>query len=103
VLIARLTQQRRYPVHLFAALDSDRLAPHMDIRPIRIARLLHIFRSKRLCNYVFHVRLNESLKLVEGVPARTGHMTIIEARHRVHFIQAVILNRQAKISRASYQ
>jgi len=36
-LIVRLKQQRRYPVHLFTALDSDCLTPHMDIRPIRIA------------------------------------------------------------------
>jgi hypothetical protein len=47
----------------------------MDIRPIRIARVFHIFRPKRLCNDVFHVRVDESLKLVEGVPVRTGHVT----------------------------
>ena len=34
-----------------------------------------MFRSKRACNDVFHVRVDESLKLVESVPARTGHMT----------------------------
>ncbi len=74
-LIVRLRQQRRYSVHLFTALDSDCLTPHVDIRPIRITRVFHIFRSKRLCNDVFHVRVDESLKLVESVPARTGHTT----------------------------
>ena len=74
-LIVRLRQQRRYPVRPFTALDSDCLTPHMDIRPVRIARVFHIFRSKRLCNDVFYVRVDESLKLVESVPARTGHVT----------------------------
>ena len=75
VLIVRLRQQRRYLVDLFTALDSDCLTPNVDVRPIRIARVFHIFRSKRLCNDVFHVRVDESLKLVESVPARTGHVT----------------------------
>ena len=47
----------------------------MDIRPVRIARVFYIFRSKRLCNDVFHVRVDESLKLGESIAARTGHMT----------------------------
>jgi len=46
----------------------------MDIRPVRIAGVFHIFHSKRLCNDVFHVRVDESLKLVESVPAKTGHV-----------------------------
>src|ERR1700678_1405352 len=72
---SRVRQQGRYPVHLFTALDSDCLTPHMNIRPIPIAQVFHIFRSIRLRNDVFHVRVHESLKLVESVPARTVHIS----------------------------
>jgi hypothetical protein len=49
----------------------------MDIRLIPVAKVLHIFRSKRLTDDVFYVRVHENLQVVKSVPSRTGHVTIV--------------------------
>jgi hypothetical protein len=86
----------------------------MNIRPIPIAQVFHIFRSIRLRNDVFHVRVHESLKLVESVPAKTGlyepvtEFAPIVAEIDLHILspdnrQAGIYDLNAQIGRFPYE
>ena len=69
--------QSRYEIQLLATLDSDGLTPEMYNGLALVAAIGLIFLLERLRDDVLHVRMNESLELMQSVSVQPSHTMIV--------------------------